>query len=89
MATMQLRERLPAAASARRLAEAVPVWFWLAVLVVGSAAIRTVLAKRHPAPWIFDDELHYWRLAVNFAHTGHFFLRGASGLTGVSPGTRC
>jgi len=86
MATTQLRERLPAAASARRLAEAVPVWLWLAILVVGSAAIRTVLAKRHPAPWIFDDELHYWRLSVNFAHTGRFFLREASGLTGVSPG---
>jgi Dolichyl-phosphate-mannose-protein mannosyltransferase len=86
MATTQLRERLPAAASAQRLAEAVPVWLWLAALVVGSTAIRTVLATRHPAPWIFDDELHYWRLSVNFAHTGRFFLRGTSGLTGVNPG---
>jgi Dolichyl-phosphate-mannose-protein mannosyltransferase len=86
MTATQVGERPPALVSARRLAEAVPVWLWLTVIVVGSAAIRTVLASRHPAPWIFDDELHYWRLSVNFAHTGRFFLRGMSGLTGVNPG---
>jgi Dolichyl-phosphate-mannose-protein mannosyltransferase len=86
MTATQVGERPSALVSAERLAAAVPVWLWLAALVVGSTAIRTVLAKGHPAPWIFDDELHYWRLSVNFAHSGRFFLRGTDGLLGVGPG---
>jgi hypothetical protein len=62
------------------------VWLWIAALVICSAAVRTALAKRHPAPWIFDDELIYWRLAVNFADTGSFFVRSVPGRLGFGPG---
>jgi hypothetical protein len=65
---------------------AVPAWLWIAALVVCSAAVRTELARRHPAPWIFDDELIYWRLSVNFADTGRFFVRNVPGRLGYGPG---
>ena len=40
---------------------AVPIWFWLATLVLVSAAVRLELALNDPAPWIFSDELLYSR----------------------------
>ena len=70
----------------RRIAAAVPVWVWLAGLVVLSTIVRTALAKRHPAPWIFPDELIYGGLASSLATTGHFALRGVQGLAGYGPG---
>jgi len=70
----------------RRLAAAVPVWVWLAGMVVVSTVVRTALAKRHPAPWIFDDELIYQSLASSFGTTGHFAIRGIRGLMGYGPG---
>ncbi len=69
-----------AAAPGRRLplVRSVPVWAWLAGLVVVSVAVRYLLARRLVAPWIMVDELTYSDLAKSFAATGHFLLRGHS-----------
>jgi glycosyltransferase involved in cell wall biosynthesis len=53
----------------------VPVWAWLAGLVVLSAVFRYGLSRRVVAPWIMVDELIYSELAKNFAQTGHFLIR--------------
>jgi Dolichyl-phosphate-mannose-protein mannosyltransferase len=57
------------------LAVAVPTWVWLSVLVAVSVVIRSTLAFRNPAPWIFQDELLYSELAKSFAATGHYAIR--------------
>ena len=53
----------------------VPVWAWLAALVVVSAVFRYGLSRRVVAPWIMVDELIYSELAKSFADTGHFLIR--------------
>src|SRR6266700_3158256 len=53
----------------------VPVWAWLAALVVVSAVLRYGLSRRVVAPWIMVDELIYSELAKSFAQTGHFLIR--------------
>jgi glycosyltransferase involved in cell wall biosynthesis len=62
----------------------VPIWVWLAGLVVFSAVFRYGLSRRVVAPWIMVDELIYSELAKSFADTGHFLIRdvhhGAYGL---------
>ena len=45
----------------------VPVWAWLALIVVGSIAFRTWLGSRMPAPFIFTDELTYQENARSLA----------------------
>jgi hypothetical protein len=60
------------------LIRAVPVWAWLAGIVITSAGIRFLLARDMVAPWIMVDELVYSELAKSFAATGHFAIRGAS-----------
>jgi glycosyltransferase involved in cell wall biosynthesis len=52
-----------------------PIWLWLAGLVVFSAAFRYGLSRRVVAPWIMVDELIYSELAKSFASTGHFLIR--------------
>src|SRR5207249_12169258 len=52
-----------------------PVWAWLAALVVVSALFRYALSRRVVAPWIMVDELIYSELAKSFAQTGHFLIR--------------
>jgi glycosyltransferase involved in cell wall biosynthesis len=73
------RNGRPAAAPAprprRRLAR-LPVWAWLAGLVVVSSLLRYALSRRVVAPWIMVDELVYSELAKSFAATGHFLIRG-------------
>jgi 4-amino-4-deoxy-L-arabinose transferase-like glycosyltransferase len=64
----------------------VPIWLWLSALVVVSAGIRLALAKSHPAPWIFGDELVYSNLAESVAGTGNFAFRDSPGLHGYGPG---
>jgi hypothetical protein len=67
---------------------AVPAWVWLSLLVAVSVVIRSILAFRNPAPWIFQDELLYSELAKSFAATGHFAVRdnpGAGGFGVVYP----
>jgi glycosyltransferase involved in cell wall biosynthesis len=58
----------------RRLAR-VPIWVWLAGLVVFSAVFRYGLSRRVVAPWIMVDELIYSELAKSFAETGRFLIR--------------
>ncbi len=55
-----------------------PTWVWLAGIVVVSAAIRFLLARRIVAPSIMVDELIYSELAKSFAAHGHFLIRDAS-----------
>ena len=52
---------------------AMPIWFWLATVVVASAAVRLELALGDPGPWIFSDELYYAELAKS--STSGFALR--------------
>jgi hypothetical protein len=66
---------IAARAGARGLVRAVPVWAWLAGLVVVSTAIRYALSRRAVAPWIMVDELIYSELAKSFADTGRFLVR--------------
>ena len=58
----------------RRL-RAVSPWAWLTAIVVCSALLRIVLARRMVAPWIMVDELIYSELAKSFAHQGQFLVR--------------
>ena len=53
----------------------VPIWVWLAGLVVVSAVFRYGLSRRVVAPWIMVDELIYSELAKSFAETGRFLIR--------------
>src|SRR5207247_10558007 len=62
----------------RSLVRAVPAWAWVAGIVVVSAAIRFLLARRMVAPWIMVDELIYSELAKSFAEHGRFLIRDAS-----------
>jgi hypothetical protein len=48
---------------------------WLAAIVVCSALLRIVLARRMVAPWIMVDELIYSELAKSFAQHGQFLVR--------------
>jgi Dolichyl-phosphate-mannose-protein mannosyltransferase len=57
---------------------AIPPWVWLTGIVVCSAALRIVLARRMVAPWIMVDELIYSELAKSFAANGHFLVRGVT-----------
>ena len=57
------------------LVRAVPVWAWLAGLVVLSAVVRYALSRRTIAPWIFVDELIYSELAKSFAERGELLVR--------------
>jgi hypothetical protein len=53
-----------------------PTWLWLAAIVVFSAALRVLLVRRMPAPWIMVDELIYSELGKSFAADGRFLVRG-------------
>jgi Dolichyl-phosphate-mannose-protein mannosyltransferase len=74
MDTVASRSRAEALAVVR----AVPVWAWLACIVILSAGLRFWLARKVVAPWIFVDELIYSELAKSFAAGGHFLVRGES-----------
>jgi Dolichyl-phosphate-mannose-protein mannosyltransferase len=56
-------------------ARAVPVWAWLAGIVVLSTGIRYVFTRQTVAPWIMVDELIYSELAKSFAESGQFLVR--------------
>jgi hypothetical protein len=57
------------------LVRAMPTWLWLTGIVVLSAAIRFLLARRIVAPFIMVDELIYSELAKSFAAHGQFLIR--------------
>ena len=63
---------------ARSLVRAVPVWAWLAAIVVVSAGVRFLLARGMVAPWIMVDELDVLRARESFAATGHLAIRGSA-----------
>jgi len=65
-------------APARSLVRAVPVWAWLAGLVVVSAVVRFLIARRVAAPWIMVDELIYSELAKGLADGDGFSIRGVA-----------
>jgi hypothetical protein len=72
-------------AHAGAIVRAVPAWAWVAGIVVVSAALRFLLARRMVAPWIMVDELIYSELAKSFAVDGRFLIRDvpAGGAYGV------
>jgi len=55
---------------------AVPAWAWLAVIVVGSAALRLWLVRGMNGPFIFVDELIYSELAKSLAVGDGYAVRG-------------
>jgi hypothetical protein len=63
----------------------IPTWAWLAGIVVASALVRYLLARRVVAPWIFVDELIYSELAKSLAESGELAVRDvdAGGAYGV------
>jgi hypothetical protein len=54
----------------------IPVWLWLAAIVVGSAAVRAVLARDIVAPFIMVDEVIWSELARGIAASGEPLVRG-------------
>jgi hypothetical protein len=56
----------------------VPVWFWLAAIIVGSTAFRVVLGREMVAPFIMVDEVIWSELARGIADEGRPLLRGVS-----------
>src|SRR4030095_16135163 len=54
----------------------VPTWAWLVGIVVGSAAIRTVLAEDIVAPFVMVDEVIWSELARGIAASGEALVRG-------------
>jgi hypothetical protein len=63
------------AARAATAASAIPAWAWLAGLVCLSVAIRFLLARRDPAPWIFVDEIIYSELGRSVGSGTSFAIR--------------
>ena len=64
----------------RRPLSAAAVTAVLLGLAVVSAALRAFLVGQVHGPFVFMDELGYERMALTFAHTGHFSLFGKGGL---------
>ena len=60
------------AASARR----VPVWAWLAAIVIASAFARALMGRGIVAPFVMVDEVIWSEIARGLADTGRPLLRG-------------
>jgi hypothetical protein len=75
-----------ARAWAEGIGAAIPVWGWLCVICVASAAVRFGLALSVHGPWVFQDEMVYSDLARSLGQTGHFAIRQAPGTNGFGPG---
>jgi hypothetical protein len=63
-------------AGAVTAARAAPVWVWLAVIVVGSAVFRAIVARGIVAPFIMVDELIWADIARGLADAGRPLVRG-------------
>jgi hypothetical protein len=72
----QRRRESRVGALARARLVAIPVWGWVAGIVVVSTALQIQAGRQIQAPFVFGDELIYSELARSFAATGHFALRG-------------
>ena len=55
-----------------------PVWVWLAAIVVGSAIFRALIGRGIAAPFIMVDEVIWADLARGIADAGEPLLRGQS-----------
>jgi hypothetical protein len=72
-------------ASWRPRVRSAPIATWRAAtlvsggLVVVAIAVRLLLMRRIPTPWIFIDELIYSEYAKSFAGGGDFLIRGGVG----------
>ncbi len=53
----------------------IPTWVWLSAIVVGSAAVRAVLARDLVAPFIMVDEIIWSEIARGIADAGEPLLR--------------
>jgi 4-amino-4-deoxy-L-arabinose transferase-like glycosyltransferase len=53
----------------------VPVWAWLAGIVLMSASAEILIGRGIQSPTVFFDELAYSELARSFSESGHFLLR--------------
>jgi len=53
----------------------VPTWAWLTAIVVGSAALRALLARQLVAPFIMVDEIIWSEIARGIADAGEPLLR--------------
>jgi hypothetical protein len=62
----------------------VPVWAWLAGIVICSFALRAWLARGMLGPFIMVDELIYSELARSFAAGDGFQVRGAPAAASAS-----
>ena len=58
-----------------RAVRSIPVWAWLAAVVVGSAIVRSVLASGLVAPFIMVDEIIWSEVARGIADQGEPLLR--------------
>ena len=86
---MSRPEPLPARAAIERVRAwiaSIPAWVWLGGLILVSAGVRLALARPHPAPWIFGDEMAYANLAESIGRNGSFAIRESPGLHGYGPG---
>ena len=54
----------------------VPIWAWLAAIVVGSTVFRSIIGRGMAAPFIFVDELIWSEIARGIADAGEPLLRG-------------
>ena len=54
----------------------IPIWAWLAAIVVGSAGLRAVLARDLVAPFIMVDEVIWSEIGRGIADAGEPLLRG-------------
>lgn len=60
----------------------IPTWALVGCLFALSTLVRFLLARRDPAPWIFNDEIQYSELAKSLAYTGTFAIREVDGTGG-------
>lgn len=72
--------RLRSPSAAARAHPAVATAAALVGLAAISTLLRAVLVGHVQGPFVFMDEIGYERMALSFAHTGHFSLFGKGGL---------
>jgi hypothetical protein len=70
----QIRGVAAQSAAQTRLAS-IPLWAWLAGIVLLSAWVQIVIGRGIQSPTVFFDELAYWELSRSFSDSGHFLLR--------------
>jgi 4-amino-4-deoxy-L-arabinose transferase-like glycosyltransferase len=72
----QIRGVAAPSAAQTRLAS-IPLWAWLAGIVLMSVWVQIAIGRGIQSPTVFFDELAYWELSRSFSESGHFLLRDA------------